>query len=278
MRHRTHSLPAWPGGPEGELELCLWDNVPTIEDGRLRPMVVVCPGGSYAKLAEREGEAVALRFLAMGCHTAVLRYSVAPVRYPAALCQLARAVELIRTHAAEWYVDPEQILIQGSSAGGHLAACLGAFWDRGFPGTELRMDPERIRPDGLILSYPVIGMTGPLAHLRSVQGLLGDRAEALAEALSIEGQVTAGMPPVFLWHTYTDEKVPVEHSLRFVQALRAAGVSTEFHMYAVGEHGLGTAGPLTAKADGSRVQPECAGWLELAEHWIWSPARRCMDK
>ena len=140
----------------GWLYTYLWDNSIELEDGRLRPLVLLCPGGGYEMTSDREAEAMALKFMTMGCHAAVLRYSVAPARYPEALLQLAQSVRLIRQHAKEWYVMEDAIVVQGSSAGGHLAGCLGVFWDREFLWGRLGCTREEIRPDRLILSYPVI--------------------------------------------------------------------------------------------------------------------------
>lgn len=266
MNYQVRQIAA-PSGVCAPLTLYLWDNSAELDDGLLRPLVLLCPGGAYAMTSDREAEGMALRFVAMGVHAAVLRYSVAPARFPTALHQLARSVELIRAHAAEWYVDPSRIVVQGSSAGGHLAGCLGAFWNADFLARDLGTPPELRRPNGLILSYPVV-TSGPYAHRDSFFHLLGEREGELSELLSLERRVGPQVPPVFFWHTYTDQSVPVENSLLLLSALRKAGVSTEFHLFPVGRHGLGTAGPLTAGRDNAGLQPECAVWMDLAETWL----------
>ena len=273
MNYQIHEIPAGAGGPTAKLSLYLWDNSEELDDGLLRPMVVICPGGGYAMTSDREGEAIALKCMTMGAHAAVLRYSVAPARFPTALLQLANAVSLIRRHAAEWYVDPRRIVVQGSSAGGHLAACLGMFWKADFLTQALGTPPELRRPNGLMLSYPVITM-GPFGHRGSAENLLAEREEELRDFLSLEKQVNDDVPPVFLWHTFTDESVPVENSLLFVQALCAHRISTEFHLYPVGRHGIGTAGPLTAGRDNRGLQIECASWMDLAETWLHGLGKR----
>ncbi len=267
MNYQVRSIAAPDGGPSAPLTLYLWDNSVELDDGLRRPLVLLCPGGCYAMTSDREAEGMALRFVAMGVHAAVLRYSVAPARFPTALCQLSTAVALIRSHADEWYVDPERIIVQGSSAGGHLACSLGVFWPEDFLTQALGTPPELRRPNGLILSYPVI-TAGPFAHRASFHNLLGEREEELSESLSLERRIGPQVPPVFVWHTYTDQSVPVENSLLLVSALRAAGVSTEFHLFPVGRHGLGTAGPLTAGRDNAGLQMECAVWMDLAETWL----------
>lgn len=239
-----------------------------------RPLVLVCPGGAYSYTSPREGEALAFQFLAMGYHAAVLDYSCAPAVYPTALTELASSIKLIREHASEWRVNPDQIIVLGCSAGGHLAASMGVFWEEDFLAEALGVtDKKLLRPDGLILCYPVI-TSGEFAHKGSIQNLLGIGAEELAagknpliEKMALEKQVNAKTPPAFIWATYTDGSVPVENSLLFVEALRRAGVPTEFHMYPCGGHGLSLATYLTGS---KAVQEEVSSWIKLVHTWIHS--------
>ena len=72
--------------------------------------------------------------------------------------------------------------------------------------------------------------------------MLGDDPDPkLVENLSNELQVTKDTPPTFLFHTTTDATVPVENSVMFYSALRAAGVPAELHIYERGPHGVGLA-------------------------------------
>ncbi len=241
---------------------------------RERPLVLLCPGGGYGRTSDREAEPMALQFLAMGYHAAVLRYSCAPARFPTALLELAAGVVLIREHAKQWHVAADRLVIQGCSAGGHLAASYAMFWNRDWlremAGITER-DPERrmLRPGGLLLCYPVI-TSGEFAHRGSFENLIGDLPdrEELLERLSLERQVCDDMPPTFVWHTYQDQAVPVENSLLLMEALRRAGIPGEFHMYPRGCHGLALATALTRTSDGRCVQPECAGWVGLAQTWL----------
>ena len=235
-----------------------------------RPLILVCPGGGYSYTSNREGEALAMQFLAMGYHAAVLKYSCAPAVYPTALTELAASILLIRQNAESWHVNPRQILVLGCSAGGHLAASLGVFWDEEFLAEALKVganEHELLRPDGMILCYPVI-TSGEFAHRGSFQNLLGEREEELTEKMSLELQVSSKTPPAFIWHTYTDGSVPVENSLLFVSALRKAGVSAEFHMYPCGGHGLSLANRLTRNRGGDAVREECTSWISLVHTWI----------
>lgn len=157
---------------------------------RERPLILICPGGGYTRTSDREAEPVALKFLAMGYHAAVLRYSCAPAVFPTSLLELASAMAMIRNNVKQWHVDSEKIIVQGSSAGGHLAASLGMFWDEDFVAQGIGLgeaDHELLRPNGMILSYPVI-TSGEFAHRGSFESLLGDRQEELGEKLSLENR------------------------------------------------------------------------------------------
>lgn len=235
-----------------------------------RPLILICPGGGYARTSDREAEPMALKFLAMGYHAAILRYSCAPAEYPTALLELASSMVLIRQNAEAWHVEPEQIIVQGCSAGAHLAASLGMFWDEDFLAEGIGLegpDHELLKPNGMILCYPVI-TSGEFAHRGSFENLLGSRQEELGEKMSLEKQVSSKTPPAFIWHTFTDGAVPVENSLLLVSALRKAGISTEFHMYPRGQHGLSLANHLSETPDGKAVQAECTSWIDLAYTWV----------
>ena len=217
-----------------------------------RPVVVICPGGGYLRTSDREGEPIAMAFAAQGFHTVVLRYPCAPTRFPTALLCLGEAMLWLRGHAA----------------GGHLAASLGVFWQEPFMAEHLGCKSEDIRPNAMILGYPVI-TSGEFAHRGSFENLLGESpSPERLEYVSLEKRVTAATPPAFLWTTYTDEIVPMENTMLFASALRTAGVPFELHVYSIGEHGLGLAGKVTENHLGERVCPACEGWVTLACAWL----------
>lgn len=233
-----------------------------------RPMVVVCPGGAYGKTSDREAELVALQFCAMGCHAAVLRYSVAPeARYPAALLELGKSIAAIRDHASRWNVDPQKIAVAGFSAGGHLAANYCMFWKRDWVAETLETDTSVLQPNAMILGYPVI-TAGEYAHHGSFHNLLGDRYEELKDELSLECQVNRDVPPAFIWHTFEDAAVPVQNSIMLVEALAAQRIPVEFHLFPTGGHGLSLGNWLTQGRSGFGVEPSCASWIGLVRVWL----------
>lgn len=241
------------------------------QKGRKRPAVIICPGGAYERCSDRESEPVAMEFLTMGRHAFILEYSVAPSRFPTALIQLAKAVALIRKRGEEWNVDTNEIAVCGFSAGGHLAASLGVFWNQRDIWEAAGAAPEDIRPDGLILCYPVI-TSGGYGHQGSFRNLLGEAygKEKAMDMVSLEKHAGPHVPPVFMWHTDEDTTVPAENSLLFAMALRKAGVSLEYHLFPRGRHGLSLANEESAKAglEEEYIVPCCQQWIPLAERWL----------
>lgn len=277
MKNETYKMEQAGSQPYAKLVTYIQDD--SVEIGiPSRPLVLICPGGGYEFTSDREAEPLAIQFLAMGYHAAVLRYSVAPAVFPTSLCELAWSVRLIREHAQEWHVDPKAIIVLGCSAGGHLVASLGVFWNRDFLARALGAegtDHRQWRPDGMILCYPVLS-SGEFGHRGSIDNLIGDKGTEIAgllqasavEALSLENQVSTDTPPAFLWHTFTDDCVPVENSLMFVNRMCQAKVPAELHIYPVGGHGLSLANRLTQTQEGYAVQEECSSWISLAHTWI----------
>lgn len=269
MIHKKIEIKARGMEAVGNLYTYFLDSSIEMRPNEKRPVILMCPGGGYEMTSDREAEPMAMQFLAMGYHVAILRYSVCPVRYPAALLQVAESVLYLKEHTDEYHIDPEKIVVQGCSAGGHLAANYGIAWNSPFLTKLMGMenDPERLCVAGLLLCYPVI-TSGEKAHEESFRNLLGEQYEEKKEELSLENQVTSDTPPTFLWHTATDETVPVENSLYFFQACLQQGVSAELHIYPVGGHGLSLANEETCRANGIGVQKECQSWIGLAQTWL----------
>lgn len=212
------------------------------EEAEPRPCVLVIPGGGYRFVSPTEGEIVAKCFYDKGYQAFVGTYTVdqlglAPLKMQP-LKDISRMMRLIRSRAEEFRVIPDRIVVCGFSAGGHLCGSLCVHWqdvpDDRYPGVSNR-------PDGAILSYPVI-TSGEFAHRDSFIALLGE--DAAAEELtymSLEKQVTDQAPPVFLWQTASDDLVPVENSYLMAMAMKKAGLPFEHHVFPKGMHGLSLA-------------------------------------
>lgn len=232
-----------------------------------RPMIIICPGGGYSYTSDREAEIIAMQFLAFGYHAAVLRYSVAPARYPTALLEVGKAVAILREHAAEWHIHPDQIVVTGFSAGGHLAASFCMFWSEDWVAKRLGVASESLRPNGMILGYPVI-TSGEYAHRDSFKYLLGDEYEEKQGELSLENCVNENMPRSFIWHTFEDCGVPVQNSILLADALVKHHIPTELHIFEKGGHGLALANRLTQNHGASMNLPAVAQWIEMAHKWM----------
>jgi acetyl esterase/lipase len=221
--------------------------------------VIICPGGAYhALVATREGSKVAEAFNEKGIAAFVLKYrlpddlfmkdkSIGPLQ------DAQRAIQMIRQRANEWNINPDKIGIMGFSAGGHLAATAGTHFEKTFiknsKGTSLR-------PDFMILIYPVISFSDSLGHLGSRANLLGKNpTKEQILFFSNENHVSKTTPPTFITHAGDDIVVPVENSLSFYNALKKYSIPSELHIYSSGGHGY-------------LKQPPFNEWFERCYYWM----------
>ncbi len=229
--------------------------------------VIVMPGGGYGWLAtNHEGRQIANYFNAMGISAFVLRYRLGPkYHHPIELGDAQRAVRLVRAHAKEFTVRPDQIGVMGFSAGGHLASTAETHFDAGNPAAPDAIDRASCRPDFAILAYAVISLIAPHTHGGSRDNLLGkDAPPELLKELSNELRVTPQTPPTFLWTSSTDDAVPPENSVAFYLALHKAGVPAELHVFAQAPHGVGL-----------DLQNESVGeWSRLLRNWLQATLAR----
>lgn len=233
-----------------------------IHEEGIHPAMVVYPGGGYATRAAHEGVVIGEFYYENGFNAFVVDYRVAPNRHPAPLMDAQRAVKLVRLHAAEWGVNPDQVFVIGFSAGAHLAGCTATMADVCRVGDEL--DEVNARPNGAVLCYPVISSDPAIAHMGSFKNLLGERADELRESFSVDKNVSADTCPCFLFHTMEDAAVPVYNTFRMLEALRANNIPAEAFITPYGYHGVG----LAQRMDG------CKQWPALTLDWL----RRLCEK
>ena len=251
-------IPLWTGAAPGALGTDSTD-IPAITVFLPRtmsantPAIIVAPGGSYIRLASNhEGRQVANYLNSLGVAAFVLRYRLGPkYHHPIELGDAQRAIQLLRSKATEWRLDPTRIGIMGFSAGGHLAMSASTHF--------ATVDGVSSRPDIAILGYPVISMTESWTHAGSRTALLGASPDPkLAESLSGEKAVTRDTPPTFIFQTTDDATVPAENSVYYYLALRKAGVPVEMHIFEHGAHGVGLA----------MADPALAEWTKLLTNWL----------
>jgi len=204
--------------------------------------VIICPGGGYGMESYRlEGTLIAEAFLRKGIAAFILKYrlpsdSIMPDKAIGPLQDAQQAIKTVRQRAGEWKINPQKIGIMGFSAGGHLASTAGTHFDKSYIPNDENVS---LRPDFMILVYPVISMTDELTHKGSGANLLGKEAGADRIALfSNELHVNATTPPTWLTHTGDDTVVPVENSIRFYKELIRNKVPAEMHLYPEGNHGF----------------------------------------
>ena len=234
------------------------------------PCIVVCPGGGYKGTAPREAEHIATQFIAKGFSAYILRYSCDNAKFPCALTELSWLLKHIRENAEENNIDPNRIAVIGFSAGGHLVASLGAFWNDPEIQALAGVNGEENKPNGLILGYPVIS-GGDFAHKGSLKRLFGEEnAEdpAIIEKFSLENHITPAFPPAYIFHTAADASVPVENSLMLAMSLSREKIPFELKIFPEGPHGLGLANWQTCEGRENLIIPRAEGWAEEAISFI----------
>lgn len=204
--------------------------------------VIICPGGGYyAEVNQKEGINIASAFIKHGVAAFILKYrlpsdSIMKDKSIGPLQDAQQAIKLVRQHAAEWNIDTSKVGIMGFSAGGHLASTAGTHFDSSFISNKEHIN---LRPDFMILVYPVISMTNKLAHMGSRDNLLGTNPSIeKINFFSGELQVTDKTPPTWLTQAGDDKVVDVDNSIVFYEALRHHNVPAEMHLYPKGDHGF----------------------------------------
>ena len=229
-----------------------------------RPAVVVCPGGGYRLLCEREADPVALEYLAKGFNAFVLYYSINDAaEFPKPIIDLSLALKIVRQNAAEWNIIPDKIAVCGFSAGGHLAASLGVHWN--LPEIAEKADclNGENQPNALILAYPVITTRGWMKS--QLLRFIGNRDfEATEKLLDCSKNVGIHTPPSFLTHTFADGNVPVQESLEFARVLEENNIPFEMHIVPNGYHGMG----LGNKETSHYTDVSFGKWMELSILWL----------
>ncbi|HEU4791680.1 MAG TPA: alpha/beta hydrolase [Flavobacterium sp.] len=247
--------------------------------------VIICPGGGYGGLAiDHEGYAIAKKLGKKGITGFVLKYRLPNSKYVinkeiVSLQDAQRAIQIVRENSKRWGINPNKIGIEGNSAGGHLASTAGTHYQKVLIDNPLGTS---LRPNFMILNYPVISMEDDLTHMGSRYNLIGDglspeelnkimkdhkTADQMLARIQIDTQkikeysnelhVTSDTPPTFITHSVNDKVVKVQNSLLFIAALQKNKVPVESFFYAKGGHGYGIDNP-TSDVD----------WIDACVDWI----------
>ena len=273
-------IPLWPGDPPGggfapqplpaDWSPVFLRNVAAPELRVFRPpspnghALLVIPGGAYWFVSvANEGVDIARRMIAYGVTVCVLTYRLPgegwknPSDVP--LQDAQRAMRVIRSRASQLGIDASKVSVLGFSAGGHLAATLVTqHAERTYEPIDTA-DEIDARPCAGGLIYPVVTMEKPMTHEMSRKLLLGESpTEEEVARRSAERHVNSTTPPVFIVHAFDDDAVPVDNSLRFMNAMRAAQRPVEAHLLQEGGHAFGVGYPKSPSEH----------WIELFSSWL----------
>ncbi|PVD53385.1 endo-1,4-beta-xylanase [Terrimonas sp.] len=223
--------------------------------------VLICPGGGYGVLViGKEGYDIAEYLSSQGVAAFVLKYRLPDDRImkdksSGPLQDAQQALSIIRARAGEWNIDIKRVGIMGFSAGGHLASTVGTHFSIPVLKTNT---VQQVRPDFMILVYPVISMSDSLGHSGSRDNLLGKNASAdKIKLYSNNLQISDQTPPAFLIHAGDDKVVDVDNSISFYEGLRHRKIPAEMHIYPKGDHGFVLNIPV-------------AEWLSIVMKWMKS--------
>jgi acetyl esterase/lipase len=221
--------------------------------------IIIIPGGGYQINAiGHEGFDIAKKLVEMGITAFVVKYRIPNDatmgdKKTGPLQDAQQAISYVRKNAAIFRIDPSKIGILGFSAGGHLASTAGTHFEN-----PVQKHDVSVRPDFMILVYPVISMQANVTHAGSRESLLGKNpSEKDITNYSNELQINEKTPPTFLVHASDDETVKVENSLLFYSALIKNKVPAELHVYQMGGHGFG----LTNKTTQDLWMERCKNWM-----------------
>jgi len=205
---------------------------------------------------------VAKQLNAYGIAAFVVKYRTpsdkhSPDKAIAPLQDAQQALRLVRQQAKEWNIDPSRVGLLGFSAGGHLAATAAT---QSSTPVIAGATAEQVKPNFLMLGYPVISFDEAITHATSRETLLGKQpSPAQIERFSNEKHVTPQTPPAFIVHAADDKGVVVANSLRFFEALNTAGVPSELIVFPAGGHGFGLNNSTTPDR-----------WIERLRDWLLS--------
>lgn len=251
---------------------------PYLAEGNDNAACIVCPGGSYFwHDKETEGEGVAKWLQHNGISAFVLEYRVGGIagfithyrllargnRYPDMLQDVQRSIQLVRENAREYGINPDKLGVMGFSAGGHLTAMSGIFFDTDVLSLVGVTPAVSLKPNFIVPIYPVVSFVDKSTHKRSRRGILGEGksiSEEMKDSLSLERHCRPDMPPTYLMNCIDDPIVKYRNSELLDSAMTANGVNHKYVQYKTGGHGFG--------ATPSKTTTEAIAWREDFLNWL----------
>ena len=252
---------ARPEGCAGYLDVYEYEESLEFTKNRIRPAMLVIPGGGYGWCSEREGEPIAMQYLAKGFNSYCLFYSVGEnAKYPTPVLEAVMAVLYIRQTADKSTTDPSKVCGIGFSAGGHLLGMLVTAYKNKEIRDILGDRVDNARLDGAIFSYAVILTDN--THKGTINNITGGDS-ALIPVADIVNNLNENSTPAFIWTTVDDCTVPSESSLELARAYKRLGIPFELHMFEHGRHGLSI-----ATDEVNSCFPAIQPWVNLSLTWL----------
>jgi len=222
---------------------------------KLRPAIIILPGGSYLYTSSREAKPVAVSYNAGGIHAFVLDYTTFDKSKTTTVEALIEEVKLAHAYLIknqkEFQIDVNNIFVVGFSAGGHLAAAVA------------NKHPELFKK--VVLSYPAVNITVPDGWFEKTEE---DHFVKRMFSENLILGVTEKNPPTFIWHTQEDDVVPISQSIAYIDKLNELGVKFEAHFYETGWHGISIGNEIVADEDGNRYDLHASSWVNLSISWL----------
>ncbi|RVU71047.1 MULTISPECIES: alpha/beta hydrolase [Lactobacillus] len=245
----------------------LADNPKLVE--KVKPLIIVIPGGSFDHLSLREGEPVALAYASHGYNSVVMEYNLVqdPGKiYPDAGLDVLTTVKYFRDHAAEYQIDPHKIITIGFSAGGHVASSANYMANSEKYQSQFNYEAKNVRPDRTILGYPLIniehiGFPIPDGEEKDMP----DDPKLQDSALG----VTRETPATFIFQAWDDPVVLISNSIEYLKTLHDNGVRCEVHLFTRGGHGFSLARPeVVEEGNAWQNNPHATHWFNLSLEWL----------
>ena len=215
---------------------------------KVKPAILIFPGGAYKFCSDREAEPIAIHYLSKGFNAFVLRYSLnEKAEFPTPLNDADKALKFIRNHATEFHIDADKVAVCGFSAGGHLAAATATMLDN--------------KPNACILGYPCI--------LESTSPILAK------PVVSLDEKVTSDTPATYIFAASDDKTVPIENSLKYAEALAKNNVNFEIHIFSEGGHGFSLGTDVVCESQEWRIRCNSLQyWADRSAEWLKSVLKK----
>lgn len=265
-----------------------------IDKDRQFPAMIICGGGAYLGISDREKEPVALHYLQAGFQVFVLDYqteATGNAQYPNPLLDLAMLMKQIRLQGETWQIDNDKIAIIGFSAGANLCAQLATHWHNRWLAEGVGTgDNQLLKPNAVILAYPLLDFIvqekyanldpridlslsytdttkRDFMHHANKVFLGKEYTENRMKEASPYYFLSGKTPPTFLWTTAQDDLVYPQQCLHYANKMIELGVPVELHLFEEGQHGL-SLGTYQASGDPTLQNADVAQWQNLALRFL----------